>query len=151
MKKGIMVLLLGLILAGCSMEQLSKKDLTVSFVEEHSFSKDVSYTKILEWLAKNYTAPKEVIQLQNKEDGTIIGKGTGKYKPEWDLLSLPRNFYYTLSIKTKDNKTKFEFLFNKNNNGDYPPARDNEQFLLYFTNIKNSIMSYMANKESDNF
>lgn len=147
MRKRISILLACLFLAGCSLEQLSKDDLTVSYIEEHTLSKDSSYTKILEWFALNSGSSESFIQMQNIDNGSIIGNATGHYKTEWATFG----FNYTFSIRTKDHKTKFEFLIDKYYYGGYPPTEDKEQILISFTNLKNSIMDYMADREKDNF
>ena len=58
----------------------------------------------LEWMARTFFDSKEVIDLKDKDNGKIIGKGivTFKGKIGWFSANIPCRF--TLIVEAKDNK-----------------------------------------------
>jgi len=81
-------------------------------IEDRSMQKvhDIDLTKIqiydisLEWMARTFFDNKEVIEIKDKENGKIIGKGitTFKGKIGWFSANIPCRF--TLIVEAKDNK-----------------------------------------------
>lgn len=70
---------------------------------DSSYSKELIFNKMNEWIAINYVSANNVIQLSNKESGLIIVKaiirynGCGKWdKAYWGFIK------YTLKINIKD-------------------------------------------------
>jgi hypothetical protein len=66
------------------------------------------YSRAKEWFAKNFKSVKDVLQMDDKEAGKLIGKGN---------FDIGDNCYYnfTLSIFIKDNKYKYiitDYTFN---------------------------------------
>ncbi len=140
-------LLLVFLLISCSGYQtITKEEGSFQFIEEHNLSKDQAYDASLEIMAQNYGSSKEVIQLQNKESGKIIGKGIGKYF--YDLLqSVEITYDYTLTITVKDNKAKFVFQTKpgKVQKGDLDKVKN------HYLEIKDSILEYYKNYGNDDF
>ncbi len=72
-----------------------------------SIKADNLYSITKEWFAENYVSSKDVIQLEDKEAGTIIGNGSR-------IINTTVNGYlvvqlnYTISISIKDFKIKIE-------------------------------------------
>lgn len=66
------------------------------------------------WFVDAFKSANDVIQNENKEKGEVTGKGLSKlsveietgYKDQTAVISL--NLYYTISIKFKDGKYKYE-------------------------------------------
>ncbi len=72
-------------------------------------SKDELYNRAKEWYVMTYNSAKEVLQLDDKNAGKIIGKGTtsGVYR----FMMSNTDFYlnYTLSVTVKDGRYRYEF------------------------------------------
>jgi len=77
-----------------------------------SLSQNELYSKINEWFAKSYNSATDVIQLNSKEDGKIIGKGIFIFPVifRYNNIKTPVTIKvpYTLSIYIKENKFKYE-------------------------------------------
>lgn len=71
-------------------------------------SKDDLYVRAREWFAKTYKSSQDVIQMDDKSAGKIIGKGSsiGYY----NILLTPMEYYlnYTISVTTKDGRYRYE-------------------------------------------
>jgi hypothetical protein len=86
-------------------------------IEERSMQKvhDIDLTKneiydlSLEWMARTFFDPKEVVELKDKEKGMIIGKGITSFRGKigWFSANLPCRF--TLIVEAKDNKYRTTF------------------------------------------
>ena len=69
-------------------------------VEMPGVTKDVLYSRAYEWFAKSFVSANNVIQMQDKEAGKIIGKGCYGFDKN--------KVNFTLSIYLKDGKYKYE-------------------------------------------
>jgi hypothetical protein len=71
------------------------------------------YSNIYEWFAKTYNSANNVIQLNDKENGKIIGKGGFTIIPihQWGNIKTPQTFFvnYTLTVQIKDGRFKYDF------------------------------------------
>jgi hypothetical protein len=80
-----------------------------NIVELPNTSKTEIYNRALAYVAKNFRSGKDVIQLQDKDAGKIIGKGSIKYDaPGFN----PGTFYsgyfrFMIMVDCKDNKYKY--------------------------------------------
>ncbi|MDJ1468147.1 DUF4468 domain-containing protein [Xanthocytophaga flava] len=79
-------------------------------VEVPGMTKDQLHAKANEWLAKTYKSANDVIQMNDKEAGKIIAKGTTKsylhsMGKDWDA----GYFRHTLTLSFKDGKFRYEF------------------------------------------
>jgi len=103
MKKLLLVGLL-LLLTSCIHQKIVPiEERQVQTVHEVNMSKDKIFDKILEWMAVTFTDSKAVIEIKDKENGKIVGKGVGDYidpNVPWS----PRKFGYTIIIDIKDKK-----------------------------------------------
>lgn len=63
------------------------------------------------WLNETYKSGKAVIQMENEENGIILGKATIKYKPSFFVSSIPAEGYidYTIKLSFKEGRYKYEF------------------------------------------
>lgn len=149
MKKTILISLMVAFVVGCSgLSQITQEEGYFEYVEGHTLNQSDAYDATLEWMAKNYGASKEVIQLQNKEAGKIIGKGIGEYWYD-ALQSLKVNYNYSLTITVRDNKTKFEF---QTLSGETAVQKgDLYKVEQHYLDIKKSILIYYSSFGDDDF
>lgn len=88
------------------------KILYTRIVQIDSAGKDELYNRAKRWIADSFNSAKDVIQLDNKENGEIICKGF--FTTTWHISSLfsqEVNVWHTLKIQLKDNRTKVD-LYN---------------------------------------
>ena len=76
-------------------------------IQADSLNKEIIYTIVSNWIATNYNSANDVIQLSDKESGSIICKATMKF----GMGKLSYSCYdgyvdYTLSIYIKDGRYK---------------------------------------------
>jgi len=106
--------------ASCaSMPKAPIEDRSAQKVHDIDLTKNEVYDISLEWMARTFFDSKEVIELKDKDNGKIIGKGitTFKGKIGWFSSIIPCRF--TLIIEAKDNKyrttyTNFVGLWGEN-------------------------------------
>lgn len=80
-------------------------------VEMPNVTKDALYSRAYEWFTK--ANPKNVIQMQDKESGKIVGEGQwDAYEIKWNIMGMrsgvPGSIHFTISIYLKDGKYKYE-------------------------------------------
>jgi hypothetical protein len=81
-------------------------------IEERSMQKvhDIDVTKneiydaSLEWMAQTLSGPREVIELKDKDNGKIIGKGITSFRGKIGIGSTNVLCRFTLIVEAKDNK-----------------------------------------------
>ena len=102
-----LLLLFSLVFIFCASQTRiqNPEQLNYQQVYEVTLTKDVIYDKALEWMARTYGSSKEVIELQDKELGKIIGKGITQIK--YPLATIPCE--YTIIVEAKDNKFRVTF------------------------------------------
>lgn len=90
---------------GLPIDEASGKIIYVEIVKADSISKEKIYSKTKEWFALNFKSSNDVIQLDDRENFTIIGKGAIKV----NLMSFDAGFVrFTIKVQAKDNKYKYE-------------------------------------------
>lgn len=67
-------------------------------------TKDQLYTRAYEWLAKAYRSANDVIQMQDKEAGRLVGKGTTTVRVRGVSAGYVR---HTFTIYLKDGRYKY--------------------------------------------
>lgn len=80
-----------------------------SVVSVDSASKDQLYTRAKRWFAEAFKSAQDVIQLDDKESGEIIGKGA--YQTSYQAtfaMSLTTWVNFKVNISVKDEKYKYE-------------------------------------------
>lgn len=105
-------------------------------VEMPSMNKDALYSRAYEWFAKTFNSAQSVIQMQDKENGKIVGKAL---IPVTVIMEVPLDqpkfsttinagvVNYTLSISVKDGKYKYEvtdFFHNDRNESGFGSGGD---------------------------
>jgi hypothetical protein len=92
-------------LASCaSMPVAPMEDRSMQYVHDVDLTKNEIYDISLDWMARTFFDTKEVIELKDKEDGKIIGKGITFFRGKigWFSADIPCRF--TMIIEAKDNK-----------------------------------------------
>jgi hypothetical protein len=79
-------------------------------IQVDSVSANELYNRAKLWLASSYNSSKEVLQIDNKNDGQIFGKALFVYKPTVFVSSeqIKGNIDYAISITVKDGRYKYE-------------------------------------------
>jgi len=67
-------------------------------------SKNELYIKAAEWLANSFKSAKSVIEMQDKEAGKIVGKGTNDYISESLFNTITHHINFTFTIDVRDSK-----------------------------------------------
>jgi hypothetical protein len=93
------------IFASCASAPVAPiEDRSMQKVHDIDLTKNEIYDMSLEWMVRTFFDNKEVIELKDKENGKIIGKGitTFKGKIGWFSANIPCRF--TLIVEAKDYK-----------------------------------------------
>lgn len=77
-------------------------------VEVDSANKDVLYSRAKKWFAEEYKSAQNVIQLDDKDAGEVLGKGLFKSYFTVFMEAQDVSVYHTVKIYVKDNKYKYE-------------------------------------------
>lgn len=85
----------------------------ITFMEvvyvDSSFKKNELFNTAMNWFARTYISSKEVIQLQDKEQGVIIGKGIIPVYYQYMGINTQDGYMnYTISVYVKDGRYKYE-------------------------------------------
>lgn len=72
-----------------------------------SFAKDDIFIKANEWFVNVFNSADNVIQLNSKEDGVIIGKGFSKLTSKPSAVYVTSKLYYTIKIEVKEGRYKY--------------------------------------------
>lgn len=100
-------------LTGCAtIEQAKKPPMTQyeKIVEVPNTSKDEIYEGARQWFAKSFRDSNSVLRYQDKESGSIIGKGNAKMPCSgMACLGTPRNLQFTVKVDAKDNRARVTF------------------------------------------
>lgn len=151
-------------LVGCASFQQTDPSLLKSLNYVYDFPGRTSaqiFDTSLAWVATTYNSANSVVQLKDRENGQIIGKGVGTV----NYMVYDRDFSYTLRIDTKDNKARISFtnLMPQNHIGANPlsgaivnvaglDVTYKEQFDLakgYFDTVAKSYWNYFNVAPSD--
>lgn len=74
-----------------------------------SVNKSDLYNRALEWFAKSYNSSKDVLQIQDKEAGKLVGKASMKSYITWMGSPYHAGYVnYTISVYVKEGKYKYE-------------------------------------------
>lgn len=142
-------------------------------VEVKDVSKDQLFLRSKTFFVNTFKSANEVIQLEDKEEGIIIGKGTSKLMISGGLgVYIGIWMSYSIKVQSKEGRYKFE-IYDVSYQGDYgktypedwfseskyykkngKPRGINEQYkektIAVFNSIENSIITTMeASKVSD--
>lgn len=71
-------------------------------------SKEQFYYRAKAWFAESFKDPKEVIQMDSKEAGTVIGKGNQTVYFETAMAPVEVKLHFTVKIFCKEGRYKYE-------------------------------------------
>lgn len=109
-------------------------------------TKDELYTRAREWFAKTFKSSKDVIQMDDRIAGKIIGKGSGNGLTGNILLITSFWLNYTVSITIKDGRYRYEITdFTTEDEPSYSSNRGvlNLDFLIDYKAAKKNDGSYI--------
>jgi len=147
MRKALWTVLLCLLLTACaSMTPAAPEDQELqAVIEVPGQSKDQLFARTLAWMAESFVSSKAVIELQDKENGRIIGHGRTSFS-SMGLVEIPCD--YTLIVDVKDEKLRLTF---NNFIGQWGKYR-NEPYLVaeagHARQIKQNLSSLPASLEA---
>jgi hypothetical protein len=94
-------------------------------IQFQGVSKDEMYKRVKLWLNENYNSNKDVIQLDDKDRGEIIGKGC--FRAKWNFrfyTVLSMNVWKTIKIQIKNDSLKYEISDFRLNNYFFPTQNE---------------------------
>ena len=80
------------------------EDRSMQKVHDIDLTKNEIYDASLEWMAQTFFDSREVIELKDKENGKIIGKGMTSFRGKTGWFSANTPCRFTLIVEAKDNK-----------------------------------------------
>lgn len=112
----ITIFLIGSVVLLFSVEkyEFPKKDGKIFFtevVEVPDVEQSILHSRALEWFAKAFKSAQDVIQMNDKENGKIVGKGNFgdiNINVNLGLVPVEGHVNFTISIYFKEGKYKFE-------------------------------------------
>ena len=122
MKHILLIALLAISLNSIGQIELPTKGGNVFYesIDSCKCSKAEAYLKAKAWIANTFNNAKSVIQVDDKEAGTIIAKGfTEKETGNAFTGSITQNVWYTINLTLRDGKYRIQIyeIFIKNANG----------------------------------
>lgn len=117
MKKYVAFSLLVLLSPLCTTTAYAEKGDVITelkqVVEFSDINKNSLYSASKQWIATSFKSANSVIQMDDKEEGVLIGKGNIDYPctgNSWQCGGLSGAFIkFTIKIETKDNKARVTF------------------------------------------
>jgi hypothetical protein len=144
-------------LASCASAPIAPiEDRSMQKVHEIDLTKNEIYDISLEWMARTFFDNKEVIELKDKDNGKIIGKGITIFKGKigWFSSNIPCRF--TMVIEVKDNKYRatynnFVGLYGENQSRPEPLEQKEyiEAVKAKLDVIDDGLYSYLKNSKSN--
>lgn len=102
-----LLVIIGLLVACSANGQLPVKDGQIFYEQIDSLpgvSKDEIYKRSKAWIVAIFKDAKEVIQLDSKEDGEIIGKGNFQFYYTMLGVPVPSRCFFTIKLSSRDGK-----------------------------------------------
>ena len=107
MKRSVLILasaFISMILVGCGGTPTPPKNYSYSEVVEHNLKAQDAYAKSKMWLVESYVDSKAVIEYDNAETHTTMGKGINK-NVDFGMMRY-NDVKYVIKIESKDNRSK---------------------------------------------
>jgi hypothetical protein len=146
--KNLLFVFLVLLWSCSGLELITEEQRNVEFIESQNIGKDIAFDKALEWIAINFNSANDVIQLKDKETGILVVQAVFSYP--YDILgSITETVGYTMTIRLKEDKIKFEFK-TKNLLTGFPPQKgDLQKINNNYLTIKNEILTALNKEDTD--
>jgi hypothetical protein len=153
MKKAIATFLIAFIVA---LPARAGEAFSVEIIRSAALPKGTLFDQTVLWMAESFRSSKEVIELKDKELGTIIGNGAFDMNIGASFLPVNTPVTFKLRIDIKDNKYRMTFtnvnmvfdgrpkpIEDTNRTSNEPKVRER------FEQIANSLDSYLATPRKD--
>lgn len=146
--------LLPLLLIGCAstFEPLPKDQSQLIIIQEiPDLSKNEIYDKTLLWVASKFVDSKEVLEIQDKENGLIVGKGIAMFSLSKSITA-PTRFTMKIDIKDGRYRIKFNNLIWISETGNRPLStvgykQYNDEVFNYLKTFAESLKSALSDKD----
>lgn len=79
-----------------------------SIISSSELSQEETYNKTKLFFINNFNSSKDVIQLDDQKNGTIIGKGNVPIEIQSGKYKFPISMSFTIKIESKDNRCKMD-------------------------------------------
>jgi len=146
MKKALFIVtgisILNLIFISCaSMMEMQSDMREITIVENNNLTKDEAFDKTMRWIASYYNSANNVIQLSDKENGTIIINAAHRVSRAGGLVSYPLS--YTMTIDIKENRIRFKQRIGSPLDPEIGGVTrgDAEEMHIYFKDLRTSLLS----------
>lgn len=153
MKKLLLIVFVGFIFSGCiAGPEIPKEKRKYQKILKFPDNKSDLYEKSKIWLAREFKSSKAVIQYDNKENGTIVGKGM-IFGAIYGLIPVYTQF--TLEINVKKNKSRLTFndFINKGERGlstySMKTQKHIDTFKPYMVEMIQSYQNFVKNNKND--
>lgn len=91
------------------LDSSTNKVIYSSVINVEGINKEELYNRAKEWFVVTYNSAKDVLQMDDKVAGKIIGKGTSRGQYKFMLSNTSYYLNYTLSVTLKDGRYRYEF------------------------------------------
>jgi len=148
MKKLLLIGLL-LLLTSCIHQKIVPiEERQVQTVHEVNMSKDKIFDKTLEWMAVTFTDSKAVIEIKDKENGKIVGKGVASFI-RGGIANI--QFRFTMVIDIKDKKYRTTYSNYSQVNYNYDIQTDDEILIVKkeMLSIDNSLNLFILSSHNN--
>lgn len=144
------------VISGCAVTKpaptVPAEELTLQEVHDIVLKKNVIFDRSIEWMMRTFVDSTQVIELQDKETGKIIGKGM----TEFYNGNMPTPCRFTMMIEVKDNKyratySNFTGLWGSARNLPRPLWHPNhiKQVKVKLKTLDDSLYQYLSEKQTD--
>lgn len=150
-------------------------------VQFEGMTKDQIYAKAMAWFAESYRSANDVIQMDDKEAGVMIGKGLVRYNIDLGMDgALPFSLRHVIKIEVREGRAKItmnnllirlnmkiggvepqpepaynfmndEILYKKNGKARKKPRLQKEHLFEFWTNTLNEIEKAVKENDSDSW
>jgi hypothetical protein len=133
------------------------EDRSMQKVHDIDLTKNEIYDTSLEWMAQTLSGPREVIELKDKDNGKIIGKGITSFRGKVGIGSTNVLCRFTLTVEAKDNKyrtTYSNFVGLWGESYSRPEPLEQKKYLdavkSKLTRIDDDLYNYLKKSKSNN-
>ena len=77
-------------------------------IDSNNLNKEQTFTKTKLFFVNTFNSAKDVIQLDDKENGIVMGKGSANINIQSGKFSIPISMSFTIKIESKDGKCRLE-------------------------------------------
>jgi hypothetical protein len=133
------------------------EDRSMQKVHDIDLTKNEIYDTSLEWMAQTLSGAREVIELKDKDNGKIIGKGITSFRGKVGIGSTNVLCRFTLTVEAKDNRyrtTYSNFVGLWGESYSRPEPLEQKEYLdavkSKLTRIDDDLYNYLKKSKSNN-